>query len=295
MKSTKSNASDERAEVVSPDTAVLAGAPDLPPALAQALSEAGDTLARYDRLKEVLQRTHNTIPEFLRAERDLTAELGKLEIGGGAVGSLRSRLAEVVSQREAAARQRAAACQAVLQMEGELSTARGQMTKAEGALVTRTVSRFLARWKKVADEVVALEGEARALAAALHCRIDTAGELQRLLSAAPTSSVSLPPVVAEVSGTLARLDTGLALAGAIKQSHTFDERHYQLSLRRNTPAQLDGVYRVRKPFHSGLDGEEFAVGTLVDRDLVGTGNLARLASANFVYPADLDTAGHRAA
>jgi hypothetical protein len=292
---TRNNRTDEKAEVTAADDTVLAAAPDLPAALASALTEASAVLVQYDRLHGVLTATHASIPEALASERELTAKLGGAEIAGGDVGSLRSRLVATTSEREAAARQRSAAAEAVLGMEGELARVRAQVATAEATLASGILKEFWARWRAAVDALAAMYSEGLALADALHVRIDTASELRRLLAPAPSpAAAALPAAVAAAASAIQKLDAGITLCGGIRQSKEIESRAWSLSQVRRVPFEVTGTYRTLRSVHCMTDGQQFPAGSLVDASLLGHGFLGRLATARHIVPVELDVA-HRAA
>ena len=71
-----------------------------------------DVMARFDAAREILATTHTAIPQLLARQRTLERALGLNESE-----SVKGQLSDVVAERESAARRRAAAIQAVLDLD----------------------------------------------------------------------------------------------------------------------------------------------------------------------------------
>jgi hypothetical protein len=273
-------------------------ASDLPPDLAEALIEADVVLSRHDKMFEVLRTTHQSIPEALKSERELGAQLGLAEVaGGGDTSILRRKLTDMRGQRETDIRRRQSATQSLLDLEADLSAARERVNVARTAYASTVITEFNGRYSDALAVIARLQEEGRSLGMALRTFVH--------LPTVPTKPPAVPAPsfdqiiagfrevlrppdgVERIGATLDRLDSSLALAGGIRQAGERDRTHARLAeVRVGMVAEQTGVFRAVQPFVCPSDGLRFEVGSLLDRSLIGPGALHRLLTARFLRPVD---------
>ena len=264
---------------------------------------AGDVLAQFTVLRDALALTHTEIPKLLARERDLNHELGLSEATGDSnVAELRAQLDDVVRQRAAAVRRRAASVQGVLDLEPLLQTDRAAAEAERQRIAGGIIAEFSGRWRQACDALSALRSEAEALARALRVTIATPppyeafqhavdGSLRVRLLTGSEVPVVLPPHLVKIVERLDGLDAALTRCAAIQQAKQLDERHYQLALRRGQPTEFHDTYKCTGAFDCLTDGLPFEVGSLVDASLLGGGQLGRLLTAQrYLRPANLSSA-----
>jgi hypothetical protein len=267
-------------------------APKIPIA---ALPEAG-VMEEFSRLRAVLETTHAQIPQMLARQRTLERALGLAE-----TESVKEQLADVVAEREAASRRRAAAIGSILDLDAALQSERAGLERQRQAFATHALAEFRARYSACVSDLQALWETARALGLALRCEVPT--PLPVRVRESPVDGVSRAmPIRADVAGVvdaeaaalgqqLDQIDGALAMVAAVRQSQVFDQSHHRLGLLRGTAQPASGVYRVIQPFRNLVDGCEFLPGQLIDSSLIGSGMLHRLmAGKRHIEPAGLSAA-----
>jgi hypothetical protein len=258
-----------------------------------------DVLREYATLRDALAQTHVEIPKLLARERDLNHELGLSEARGDAgADDLRRQLVDIVHQRQAAVRRRAASIQGVLDLEASLQADRAAAEAERQRIAGGIIAEFSGRWKQACDALSTLRSEAEALARALRVSIATPapyvpythidGSLRVRLLTGSEVPVSLPANLSRIVERLDGLDAALVRVTSIQQSKQLDERHYQIALRRNQPTEFHDTYLVTAAFDCLSDGLPFQTGDLVDGSLLGGGQLGRLLTAQrYLRPANL--------
>ena len=268
----------------------------LPPLLVSAIAAEEALLMRRDKLADTLSETSDTISRALALERQLDVDLGVTEIAGGDVGHVRTELTATRDRHQSAIRRRQAASAGLLGLEAEVAAARAAVDAARCEYANTVLLDFTRRWNLACSELAVLQAEAQQLSAALRTTVTcpppyipsvnvvtSAPELH--FKGAPVPPPLLSGELARVTAVLDRLYAAARLVGAIQQAAAMDSRHYELAKHRiGMPSQMTGVFVVIKPF-SHLD-REFAVGMLVNRDLMGDGLLHRLVLGKNVRVAD---------
>jgi hypothetical protein len=266
--------------------------------LALALREAENILARCDRLKAVLHETGRTIPAALAEERELASKLGLAEVtGDGNAQALRSRLSIISSERSAAARKRSSASEGLSLLESEVAEARRSLERARTEVAASVRGEFAERWSAACRHLHTLLAEARALTEAgvpvltpppfqaEINRIHGHAELVSVASATQVEAPALPPQLATIADLISKLDEAGSICRGIRQANEFTAHYYALSRTRGAvPHDLSQVFVTTKNF-SAL-GSEFAVGTLINREVLPAGQLDRLLTARQLRQAE---------
>jgi hypothetical protein len=259
---------------------------------------AGDVMVEFNRLQSGLVQTHDEIPKLLRRQRELTQLLGEAEVRGDSADGLRAELDHVAKEREAAVRRRGAALQAILTLEGRLQSERQRAEAERQSRASEVIAEFLRRYDRAVSDLQALWAEGDLLSRTLKSKIEMRLPVKiatSVVTGIPTAEpirsdavAELDDATARVSGRLDQLNEALARVAAIKQSQQLDQRHFDLSRIRNTPADFPGVYAVTAAFDCLVDGLRFEVGQLIDASLVGPGPLQRLLTTRrHLRPAEL--------
>jgi hypothetical protein len=242
-------------------------------------------MGRFRQCAEVLSSTGTAIPQALEAERRLRAELGRAEIDGGDADELRRRLDVTTREREAHARRRASAAEALLALGDELRQSRAAAAGELAAVAKAAADDFQMRWSKACGELGALHSEALALAQALRTSVPTRPPYFAALSADGTKmqvtysgslqvdNVELPREISGITGRLDQIDAALALCAAAAQAKEWDSRYVALARQRGGMPVTSGLFRVIRGF--SFLGVEFPVGTLVNGDVMGSGLIDR--------------------
>lgn len=80
--------------------------------------------------------------------------------------------------------------------------------------------------------------------------------------------------LAAVSGVSERLMAATTLTSGIRQASELDSKHHALARLRGAPAMMHGIFETLRPFDRC--GSHYQVGTLLSRDLLPDGALARV-------------------
>jgi hypothetical protein len=262
MKTTKSN------DTVMVEPAMLPTSPD-------------NALARFNRLRDVLEQTHSQIPSLLAREQALIGELGAAEVAGDATEGVRNQLNDVFAQRESASRQRSAATNAIVALEPDLQATRQAAEQALQAHASQVTREFMTRYAAAVAALQTLWSEGEALGHALRVKVP----MPVPVKVAASAPAAIDPVAATLGEALDSIDAALALAGGIRHLRQEDARHYRLCQNRGVPARFDGVYRTIQPFR--CYGLEFSPGQLVNAALVSDSLLYRLSISHHVRPVEL--------
>jgi hypothetical protein len=256
-------------------------------------ADAG-VMGEFDRLREILARTHTEIPQLLARQRTMERALGLNE-----TEALRKELQGVAAERESAARRRAAAIQAVLDLDAPLQAERAGLERSRQQYATHALAQFRERYSACVADLQALWEAGRALGLALRCEVPmplptkVVTSLDGVARGVPVRADVVGVVddeAAQLGAKLDLLDGALAMVNAIRQSQTFDQHHHRLGLLRGAGAEHSGVYRVLQPFQCLTDGLEFLPGQLVDSSLIGAGMAHRLqVGRRHIEPAGLQT------
>jgi hypothetical protein len=248
-------------------------------------TSADSVLTRYQQYAAALVDTGTSIPQALSTERRLSAELGRAEIEGGDADELRRRLAAVVAEREAAARRRAGASEALLGMADDLRRERAVVAQGLAEIAQSAINDFGLRWARACSDLGRLVAEAGVLGAALRCTVATpppyvatlsADGMRMLVSFAghiQPDTVTLTPEVSAITARLDQFDAAGTLIAALGQAHELTERHHALCQQRRAPSRLEGVFEVVKGF--SYLGTQFTEGMLLDRSVLPDGALYR--------------------
>ena len=259
------------------------------------LPAEADVLTRFGVLREVLAATHTQIPQLLARERTIGRALGLAE-----TESVKEQLADAVRERESAARRRAAAIQAVLDLDAPLQAERAALERSRQAYAVHALAAFQERYKDAVANLQACWAAGAALGLALRTEVPMPLPVRVRESLDGTSRAM--PIRADVAGVvddeaarlggkLDQIDGALAMVNAIRQSALFDQHTHRLGLLRGTSAEHSGVYRVLQPFQCLTDGLEFQPGQLIDSSLVGSGMAHRLqVGRRFIEPERLSAA-----
>ena len=261
-----------------------------------ALPAEADVMAQFDRLREILAVTHSRIPALLEQERAIGRALGLSESE-----TLKEQLSDVVRERESAARRRAAALQAVLDLDAPLQAERAGLERSRQQYATHALAQFRERYAACVADLQALWETGRALGFALRCEVpmplptrvvtSLVDGVARGVPIRADVAVTVDDEAATLGGKLDQIDGALAAVAAIRQSQTFDQHHHRLGLLRGTAQPASGVYRVIAPFRNLVDGCEFSPGQLIDESLVGSGMAHRLMTGRrFIEPVGLSAA-----
>jgi hypothetical protein len=249
----------------------------------QPVDAADPVLGRYRQLAAVLADTAAAIPRLLSGQRELRAQVGRAEIEGG--DAQRERLEAVNQQLASAARQRAAACDSVVALAGDLRAARAAAAQELAEIAQSVANDFALRWARATETLGNLIAESGVLAAALRTPIPCAAPYVPVLSPDGTKmlvsfaghlrpdAVTLPPEVARITARLDQLDGALTTAAAVAQANELTERHRALCRVRRSPERMDGLYAVLKDFD--YLGTRFTRGMLIDRTVLPDGPLYR--------------------
>lgn len=270
----------------------------LPPALQSAMSAAEATLEKHEKLSAVLAETGRAIPQALAEERRLRSELGAVEVAGGAADGLGRKLQDAAAAREAAARRRASASQALLELGGdELRRVRADLDRARAEYAAAVAADFSRRWDAACRALVMLSAESAALSRTLGRVIETPSPYmvaESVTGGRPTTRLavpgeavpSLPPGLAALAGTIDRLDAAATLGAGLRQSREIDQRHQALARLQGTPGTMAGVFRASRSFsHLGVD---YPQGTLMDSSLLTSGELHRFWKAKHLELVDAE-------
>jgi hypothetical protein len=263
-----------------------------------ALAEA--TLKRYDVLAAALAATGVEIPKALAAEREARSSLGGAEIENGDVAEPRQRLASAVAEREAAARRRAVATEALLKLEPDLNRARAAVDQARSEIGATVIREFGERWGETCARLLALRAEAVSLSKVLGVAvaapapfttrinpINGAAELRLAASPEPAPPVSLPPALTALADLQARLDCALSLCAGVRQARELTTRHYLLDRARGSAQPTGGIFQVVRAF-TAL-GSAFQEGALVDASILPAGLLTRFWQGRNIRPLEAAT------
>jgi hypothetical protein len=242
---------------------------------------ANGVLQEFDTQHKILIQTHDEVPRLLARLR--TAGDDEAE--------------EVAKQKAAAVRRRTAAIEKIVTLGSALEAERARALQALSAYADRAIQEWRGRLDAAAREWLARVEEGRLLGEALGRQlpcpmpIDVVERWDGAHVARPQQAggaVEIDPEIAKLRDRVKQIDGRLGLVQGIRQSHEFDQRQYRLALERGLPTQAPGLYRVQFPFICLNDNMEFAPGELVDRDLVGDGQLQRLlVGKRFIQPAHL--------
>jgi hypothetical protein len=257
-------------------------------------TDAG-VMTQFDALRAVLETTHTQIPQLLARERTIGRALGLAESE-----PVKGQLADVVAERESAARRRAAAIQAVLDLDAPLQAERAALERSRQAYAVHALAQFRDRYTACIADLQALWQTGLSLGLALRCEVPmplpakVVTSLDGVARGVPVRADVVGVVddeAAQLGAKLDLLDGALAMVNAIRQSQTFDQHHHRLGLLRGTGAEHSGTFRVLQEFNCLTDGLPFRAGDLVDDSLIGAGMRHRLQTGRrFIEPAALTSA-----
>jgi hypothetical protein len=204
---------------------------------------------------------------------------------------------EIAKQKAAAVRRRAAAIEKIVTLGSALEAERARAVRELDEYADRAIQEWRGRLDAAAREWLARVAEGKLLGEALGRQlpcpmpVDVLKNWDDTHTARPQpvgAAVEIDPEIAKRRDRLKEIDTRLSLVQGIRQSHEFDQRQYRLALERGLPTQAPEVFRVQFPFICLNDNMEFAPGELIDRDLVGDGQLQRLlVGKRYIQPAHL--------
>jgi hypothetical protein len=263
--------------------------------------ETPDVLERFDPLDRALRESHDSIPFALMTERVLAAQIGTAEIAGKDANGLRAKLADVAVRREADARKRGAAADAILGLEGELRAAREDLDRRRQGMAAEITREFLARHDTALHALQVLQAEGTALAHILGipvpmqipAKITTGwhdGVTRMEPAPPPGATVTLPPDLRALLEECAKVDGAISRCAGIRAGKETDQRFFRIAQGRGQGTEFRGVYRVAREFSCHLDGMPFPVGVLVDASLIGIGMLARLNTSRSIRPVEVGAA-----
>ncbi len=264
-----------------------------------ALPEAeADVMARFSQLRTVLEATHTQIPQLLARERTIGRALGLAE-----TEAVKEQLAGVVAERESAARRRAAAIGAILDLDAALQSERAGLERSRQQYATHALAQFRERYSACVADLQALWETGRALGLALRCEVSMPLPVKLVESARDGGALRAVPIRADVAGVaddeaarlgaqLDQVDGALAAVAAIRQSPNLRPHHHRLGLLRGDGAPSPAAcFASSITFRNLSDGLEFQPGQLIDESLIGSGMRHRLMTGQrHIEPVSLESA-----
>jgi hypothetical protein len=261
------------------------------------VGDAG-VMQQYDQLHSTLSATHSQIPQLLARQRTLERALGVNE-----TEELRRQLADVMAERESAARRRMAAVSSLLALEAMLQSERLALEAQRQQYAAEAVAAFQTRYRGAVAALQQCWEEGAVLSATLRTEVQMDLPVKVMESvrdggasrAVPVRgadvAVSVDAAAAKLGAKLDRLDGALAAVNAVRQAQTFDQHHHRLGLLRGAGAEHGGVFRVLAEFNCLTDGLPFRAGDLIDGSLIGSGMAHRLQTGRrFIEPERLSAA-----
>jgi hypothetical protein len=290
---TKAPTKSEKTTPYTP-TFIPAEAPRTPDPLALATRETEALLTRFGKLSDILTETGKLIPATLAEEQALGRQLGLND-----TATARAELQAATSRRTTAARQRAAALEQLLVIEGELveaSTSLGRVRHEYGEGIVREFSQ---RWAAQCRGLALLRSEAIALGAALNVAVACPppyraqpdplylheARLKAVEPQEPVAPPQLPPAVVALGDLARKLDSARGVCASVKQAVELTKRYFVMARDRGTRSEMGGLFEVVKPFV--ILGSAFERGQLVDRTVMPDGLLERFWVGKHLQPAGI--------
>jgi hypothetical protein len=253
----------------------------MPSELAEAIAAAETVLVRAEHFGRALAETGKSLPACLSQQRELNAELRRVELAGGDDSQVRGQLDQLASKTAFERRRRTAASEALARQEGELLAVRNKVDEARKLFGAAVAAEFLEKWNATLRAQEALRAEAAAYSKAFgttfSCPLPYEARTNRitgkpelyLVDQPSEPAIALPAPVAAIIRILDRLDSTSALSQGIRAGIGWTKNYFELARERGFRTEMSGLFEVAKPFDSL--GTHFERGMLIDRGVLGEG------------------------
>jgi hypothetical protein len=253
----------------------------MPRELAEAIAAAETVLAHAEHFGRALTETGKSLPACLAQQRELNAELRRVELAGGDDSQVRGQLDQLAGKAAFERRRRTAASEALMRQEGELIAVRNKVDEARKLFAAAVAAEFVERWNATLRAQEAMRAEAaeysKAFGTTFSCPLpyeartnQITGKPELHLVDQPSGpAVALPPPVAAIIRILDRLDSASALSQGIRAGFGWTKNYFELARERGFRTEMSGLFEVAKPFDSL--GTHFERGMLIDRGVLGEG------------------------